>query len=162
MMEFLKFVFKRVLQTIPLLIIVSAISFFIIRLSPVDPIAELRLNPSISQETLDKEIKRLNLDRPIYVQYFSWAKSFIKGDLGYTTSGEKVSVKLKERIPNTLLLTFVVIFMTWSVGLPLGIISAIKKESFLDRMLTVIASIGMAIPSFFFAILMLIFAVKSG
>lgn len=147
---------------IPLLIIVSIISFFIIRLSPVDPLAELRLNPSISQETLDKEVKRLNLDKPIYVQYISWAKSFIKWDLGYTSTGEKVSVKLKERIPNTLLLTVVVIFMTWAAGIPLGILAAVKKETAFDRFLTVISSIGMAIPSFFFAILMLIFAVKTG
>ncbi len=161
-MEFFKYITKRILQVIPLLIIVSLLSFFIIRLSPVDPLAELRLNPSISQETLDKEIKRLNLDKPIYVQYVSWAKSFIKGDLGYTSSGEKVSVKLKERIPNTLLLTLVVIFMTWIVGIPLGVLSAVKKETILDRTLTVLASVGMAIPSFFFAILMLIFAVKTG
>lgn len=161
-MEFIRFIAKRFLQTIPLLIIVSLISFFIIRLSPIDPLAELRLNPSISQETLDKEIKRLNLDKPIGVQYLSWAKSFVKGDLGYTSAGEKVSTKLKERIPNTLLLTFVVIFMTWSVGIPLGVVSAIKKGSMFDRILTVLASIGMAIPSFFFAILMLIFAVKTG
>lgn len=161
-MEFFKYITKRILQVIPLLIIVSIISFFIIRLSPVDPLAELRLNPSISQETLDKEVKRLNLDKPIYVQYISWAKSFIKWDLGYTSTGEKVSVKLKERIPNTLLLTVVVIFMTWAAGIPLGILAAVKKETAFDRLLTVISSIGMAIPSFFFAILMLIFAVKTG
>ena len=161
-MEFFKYITKRVLQVIPLLIIVSLISFFIIRLSPIDPLAELRLNPSISQETLDKEVKRLNLDKPIYIQYVSWAKSFVKGDLGYTSAGENVSVKLKERIPNTLLLTSIVIFMTWIVGIPLGIVAAVKKETALDRILTVVSSIGMAIPSFFFAILMLIFAVKTG
>lgn len=161
-MGFFKYIAKRILQVIPLLILVSLISFFIIRLSPVDPLAELRLNPSISQETLDKEIKRLKLDKPIYIQYFSWAKSFVKGDLGYTTAGEKVSTKLKERIPNTLLLTSIVIFMTWIVGIPLGILAAVKKESALDRILTVVSSIGMAIPSFFFAILLLIFAVKTG
>ena len=161
-MEFIRFIFKRVLQTIPLLIIVSLLSFFIIRLSPIDPLAELRLNPSISQETLDKEIKRLNLDKPIGVQYLSWAKSFVKGDLGYTSTGEKVSTKLKERIPNTLLLTLIVIFMTWMVGIPLGIFAAINKESGIDRLLTVLSSIGMAIPSFFFAILMLMFAVNTG
>lgn len=161
-MKIFRYITKRILQTIPLLILVSMISFFTIRISPIDPLAELRLNPSISQETLDKEIKRLNLDKPIYVQYVSWATSFVKGDLGYTSAGEKVSVKLKERIPNTLLLTLVVIFMTWTVGIPLGILSAIKKETVLDRGLTVLSSIGMAIPSFFFAILMLIFAVKTG
>lgn len=161
-MNLFKYILKRILQVIPLLIMVSLISFFIIRLSPVDPLAELRLNPSISQDTLDKEMKRLKLDKPIYIQYISWAKSFVQGDLGYTSAGEKVSTKLKERIPNTLLLTSIVIFMTWIVGIPLGVLAAIKKETAFDRILTVISSVGMAIPSFFFAILMLIFAVKTG
>ena len=161
-MNLFKYILKRILQVIPLLILVSLISFFIIRLSPVDPLAELRLNPSISQETLSKEMKRLKLDKPIYIQYASWAKSFVQGDLGYTSAGEKVSTKLKERIPNTLLLTSIVIFMTWIVGIPLGVLAAIKKETAFDRILTVVSSIGMAIPSFFFAILMLIFAVKTG
>ena len=161
-MNLFKYIFKRILQVIPLLILVSLISFFIIRLSPVDPLAELRLNPSISQETLNKEMKRLKLDKPIYIQYISWAKSFVQGDLGYTSAGEKVSTKLKERIPNTLLLTSIVIFMTWIVVIPLGVLSEIKKETAFDRILTVVSSIGMAIPSFFFAILMLIFAVKTG
>ena len=161
-MDFIKYILKRILQTIPLLIIVSVISFFIIRLAPIDPLAELRLNPSISQETLDKEVKRLKLDKPICVQYVYWAKSFVQGDLGYTSAGERVTTKLKERIPNTLLLTVIVIFMTWIVGIPLGILAAVRKETAFDRMLTVISSIGMAIPSFFFAILMLMFAVKTG
>ncbi len=161
-MNLTKYITKRILQVIPLLIIVSIISFFIIRLAPIDPLAELRLNPSISEETLQKEIKRLKLDKPIYIQYASWAKSFIKGDLGYTASGEKVSVKLKERIPNTLLLTSVVILLTWLSGIPIGILAAINKGNVFDRTLTVLSSIGMAIPSFFFAILMLMFAVKTG
>lgn len=161
-MKMWKFILKRILQTIPLLVIVSLISFFIIRLSPVDPLAELRLNPSISQETLQKEKSRLGLDKPIIVQYGLWAKSFVQGDLGVTSSGEKVSVKLAERIPNTLILTLIVIFMTWSVGVPLGIMGAIYNKSKLDRILTILSSVGMAIPSFFFAILLLIFAVKSG
>lgn len=161
-MQMLVYILKRILQTIPLLIIVSLISFFIIRLSPVDPLAELKLNPSISKETLQKETQRLGLDKPIYVQYFLWAKAFVKGDLGVTSTGEKVSAKLMERIPNTLLLTTLVIFLTWIVGVPLGILAAIKWKTPLDRMLTVLTSIGMAIPSFFFAILLLIFAVKTG
>ena len=161
-MKFYKFILKRILQTIPLLFIVSIISFFIIRLSPVDPLAELRLNPSISQETLAKERTRLGLDKPIIVQYGLWASSFVRGDLGITSSGEKVSVKLAERIPNTLLLTSIVIFMTWIVGIPLGVLGAVFNKSKYDRILTILSSIGMAIPSFFFAILLLIFAVKTG
>jgi len=161
-METIKYILKRIIQTIPLLIMVSLISFFIIRLSPVDPLAELKLNPSISPETVQKERQRLGLDKPIIVQYGKWAFSFIRGDLGVTSTGEKVIQKLKERIPNTLLLTSIVIFLTWLVGVPLGIIAAVRWKSKTDRILTVLTSIGMAIPSFFFAILLLMFAVKTG
>ena len=96
-MNLFVYIFKRLMQTIPLLIIVSLISFFIIRLSPIDPLAEIKLNPSISQETLNAEIQRLGLDKPIIIQYLKWGKSFIKGDLGVCVTGEKVSNKLKER-----------------------------------------------------------------
>ena len=161
-MDTIKYIIKRILQTIPLLIIVSFVSFFIIRLSPVDPLAELKLNPSVSPETVEKETQRLGLDKPIIVQYGKWAISFVKGDLGVTSSGEKVSTKLAERIPNTLLLTTIVILLTWLVGVPLGIIAAVRWKTSLDRVLTVLTSIGMAIPSFFFAVLMLMFAVKTG
>ena len=161
-MQVFLYILKRILQSIPLLIIVSLISFFIIRLSPVDPLAELKLNPSVSKETLQKETERLGLDKPIIVQYGKWAKLFVKGDLGITSNGEQVSTKLKERIPNTLLLAVVVIFMTWIVGVPSGVIAALKWKSPVDRILTVLTSIGMAIPSFFFAVLLLLFAVKTG
>lgn len=161
-MQIFIYILKRILQSIPLLIIVSLLSFFIIRLSPVDPLAELRLNPSVSQETLQKETERLGLDKPIIVQYGKWAKSFIKGDLGITSNGESVAAKLKERIPNTLLLTTIVIALTWITGIPLGVLAALRWRSKADRILTVLTSIGMAIPSFFFAVLLLIFAVKTG
>lgn len=161
-MEAFKYIIKRILQTIPLLIMVSLISFFIIRLSPVDPLAELKLNPSVSPATVERERQRLGLDKPIIVQYGKWACSFVQGDLGVTSTGEKVSQKLKERIPNTLLLTSIVILLTWLVGVPLGIIDAVNWKTPFDRILTVLTSIGMAIPSFFFAVLLLIFAVKTG
>ncbi|MBQ4078485.1 ABC transporter permease [bacterium] len=156
------YIFKRILQTIPLLLLVSIISFFLIRLAPVDPLAELRLNPSITQETLDYEAQRLGLDKPVIVQYGLWLKSFVQGDFGYCTTGEKVADKLMERIPNTLLLTSFVIFFTWAVGIPLGIVAALHWRKPIDRILTILSSIGMAIPSFFFALLLLIFAVKTG
>lgn len=161
-MEAFKYIIKRILQTIPLLIMVSLISFFIIRLSPVDPLAELKLNPSVSPATVERERQRLGLDKPIIVQYGKWACSFVQGDLGVTSTGEKVSQKLKERMPNTLLLTSIVILLTWLVGVPLGIIAAVNWKTPFDRILTVLTSIGMAIPSFFFAVLLLIFAVKTG
>ncbi len=161
-MQILIYILKRLLQAVPLLFIVSVMSFFIIRLSPVDPLAELRINPSISQETLKAEEQRLGLDKPLPVQYVLWLKSFLKGDLGVSVTGEKVSTKLMERIPNTLLLTTVVILLTWLVGIPAGIYAALHWKQPVDRLMTVLTSIGMAIPSFFFALLLLIFAVKTG
>lgn len=161
-MQMLIYVLKRFLQTIPLLLIVSIIGFFLIRACPVDPLGELRLNPAISKQTLEAEKIRLGLDKPVIVQYGLWLKGFVKGDMGICTTGEKVSDKLKERIPNTLLLTVTVIFFTWLVGIPLGIVAALNKGKPVDRLLTILSSIGMAIPSFFFALLMLIFAVKTG
>mgnify|MGYP004553828073 FL=1 len=161
-MQLLMYILKRFLQTIPLLFIVSIIGFFLIRACPVDPLGELRMNPSISKQTLEAEKIRLGLDKPVIVQYGLWLRGFVKGDMGICTTGEKVSDKLKERIPNTLLLTITVIFFTWLVGIPLGIVAALNKGRPVDRMLTILSSIGMAIPSFFFALLMLIFAVRTG
>ncbi len=161
-MSIWSYILKRILQGIPIIIIVSFISFFLIRLSPVDPLAELRMNPSITKQTLEAEKIRLGLDKPVIVQYFIWGKNFIRGNMGTTVSGEKVSTKIKERAFNTLLLSFSVIFWTWIIGIPLGVIAALNYRSAYDRILTVLSSIGMAIPSFFFAILLLIFAQKSG
>lgn len=161
-MNLFGYIIKRILQTIPLLFLVSIISFFLIRLAPVDPLAELKLNPSITQETLNYEVQRLGLDKPVIVQYGLWLKSFVMGDMGYCTTGERVVDKLMERIPNTLLLTSFVIFFTWMVGIPLGIVAALNWRKPIDRILTILSSVGMAIPSFFFALLLLIFAVKTG
>lgn len=156
------FVLKRIIQSLPIIAIVSIISFFLIRLSPVDPLAELKLNPSISKETLEHEKARLGLDKPVYVQYFYWAKNFIKGDMGTTVTGERVSEKIKERALNTVLLSLCVLFWTWIIGVPIGVFAALNYRSIFDRLLTVLSSVGMAIPSFFFAILLLIFAQKTG
>lgn len=156
------FILKRIIQSLPIIVIVSIISFFLIRLSPVDPLAELKLNPSISKETLEHEKQRLGLDKPVYIQYVYWAKNFIKGDMGTSVTGELVSSKIKERVLNTLLLSFSVLFWTWMIGIPMGVIAALNYRSVYDRLLTVFSSIGMAIPSFFFAILLLIFAQKTG
>ena len=156
------YIFKRILQSIPILFIVSLISFFLIRLSPVDPLAQLKLNPAISAQTIEKETKRLGLDKPVIVQYFLWAKSFIKGDMGYCIDNTKVSTKIKARIINTLLLSLCVIVCSWIIAIPIGVLAAIYYNSLIDKILTVITSAGMAIPSFFFAILMLLFAQKTG
>ena len=156
------YIVKRIISSIPILFIVSLVSFFLIRLSPVDPLAQLKLNPAISQETIESETKRLGLDKPVIVQYALWAKNFIEGDMGYCVDNTKVSAKIKSRILNTLLLSFCVIFFTWLIAIPFGVLAAVYYNSWFDKFLTVISSVGMAIPSFFFAILMLLFAQKTG
>ena len=156
------FILKRIIQSLPIIILVSIISFFLIRLSPVDPLAELKLNPSISKETLEHEKQRLGLDKPVYIQYVYWAKNFIKGDMGTTVTGERVSDKIKERVANTVLLSLSVLFWTWMIGIPVGVFAALNYRSAFDRFWTIFSSVGMAIPSFFFAILLLIFAQKTG
>jgi len=156
------YIAKRILNAIPILIMVSLISFFIIRLSPIDPLSELKLNPAISPQTLEAEKVRLGLDLPLWKQYIKWGGNFLQGDMGISTSGELVADRLKERIPNTLLLTGVTILLTWLVGIPLGIFAALNWRKPADRIITIFTSIGMAIPSFFFALLLLVFAVKTG
>ncbi len=156
------YIFKRFLSAIPILFIVSLISFFLIRLSPVDPLAQLKLNPAISKETIEKETRRLGLDKPVIVQYALWAKNFIQGDMGYCMDNTRVSSKIKSRILNTLLLSLFVIFFSWIIAIPLGILQSVFYNSLFDRILTVLSSVGMAIPSFFFAVLMLLFAQKTG
>lgn len=156
------YILKRIIQSIPLLIMVSLISFFIIKLSPIDPLAELKLNPAITPQTLEIERARLGLDLPLWQQYFNWAFNFVQGKLGISTSGEFVVNRLLERVPNTILLSFFTIIMTWLVGLPLGVYAALNWRKPIDRFLTALSSVGMAIPSFFFALLLLVFAVKTG
>ena len=156
------YILKRILQAIPLLVIISIMSFMVIKLSPVDPLAELKMNPAISPATLQAEKERLGLDLPVYQQYVRWAGNFLKGNLGVSTTGEKVSSRLMERVPNTLLLSAVVILITWFAAIPLGIYAALNWKTPADRVLTIISSMGMAIPSFFFALLLLILAVKTG
>lgn len=156
------YILKRLISTLPIFFLVSLISFFLIRLSPVDPLTQLKLNPSVSQETIEKETKRLGLDKPIIVQYFIWMKNFSTGNMGYCTDNTKVSTKIKSRILNTLLLSLVVIIASWAIAIPIGIICAVYYNSLFDKILVALSSMGMAIPSFFFAILMLLFAQKTG
>ena len=156
------YILKRILHSIPILIIVSVLGFSIMRLSPIDPIGQLKFSPGITIETIKKEEKRLGLDKPIYVQYLIWAYNFLRGDLGVSLTNQPVVSRLMERVPNTVLLISISILISWLIAIPLGVFASLRWRSIFDRLLTIFASIGMAIPSFFFALLILIFAVKTG
>jgi peptide/nickel transport system permease protein len=129
---------------------------------PIDPLAELRQNPQISPEALAKEEKRLALDKPMWQQYWQWLTHALRLDFGKTFKGEDVVWLLGNRAKNTVLLNVVVITASWLLAIPLGILGALAAGTWLDRSLTVGASVLLAAPSFLIALGMAVLAVKTG
>ena len=158
-----KYVLRRLLQLIPILIGVSLISFFVMHLAPGDPTA-LFVNPNIDPQELIRVRANWGLDQPIYVQYFKWLWNAIKLDFGRSyLTGRPVILEITERLPNTLLLMISSLILTVLITIPLGIISAVRKGTWVDNLITLFAFAGMSIPSFWLALmLMLLFAVKLG
>jgi len=155
------YILKRLLQAIPLLFIISIICFTILSLSPVDPLASLKANPSISKSTIELETKRLGLDKPKPVQYFYWLSSVFKGELGISTSGGSVAVKLFQRSGNTLLLGVASVIFTWLIAIPAGVYAAVHNRSWIDKTFGILTAIGMAMPTFLMALLLLMFALQT-
>mgnify|MGYP001619677462 CR=1 FL=1 len=152
---------------IPLIIIISMISFGIIRIAEVyakaDPIGQLRMNPTVTQATIDREVKRLGLNDPLPVRYFNWARKFVVGDMGasyyYKTS---VNSLIIERLSNTLVMGLASLVVTWLIAIPLGIYLAVKQYSLIDQVLSSLSYFFMGFPDFFLAILLLLFAASTG
>lgn len=161
-MSIIFYILKRLIHAIPILIMVSVLGYIIMVNSPIDPLAELKLTPGISDQTIKEEKLRLGLDKPPLVRYFIWAGSFLKGDLGVSKNNQSVAKRIMGRVPNTIILVVTSIFVSWLIAIPLGVFAALRWRSKTDRILTVLASVGMAIPSFFFALLLLLMAVQTG
>lgn len=159
----LKFIFFRLLQAIPTLIGVTFLSFVIIKLAPGDYLDQLRLNPQISPETIERLKEIYGLDKPLLVQYFLWLKNALFFDLGYSFQYHAPVLELiLERIPNTLLLSVSSALFAWILAVPLGTLAAFKENSFIDRAIQTYAYTFMSIPSFFLAFLFLFLASKTG
>ncbi|MGK7874951.1 MAG: ABC transporter permease [Xenococcaceae cyanobacterium] len=154
------YVVKRLLQGILTLFLASALSFAIIQLAPGDYLDKLRLDPSISEQTLNDYIERFGLDKPPHVQYWLWLVQVVTHfDFGISfVYSRSVSSLLLERIVNTLLLAVASIIITWAIAIPLGIVSAVKQNTLVDRILRVISYLGQGFPSFITALLLLIVA----
>lgn len=152
-----QFAFKRLLITIPTLIAISMIIFAILALAPGDPLGEFASNPAITAEVRENIRKSLGLDQPIYIRYFKWFSSFIRGDMGYSfNSRSPVSQLLWQRLPSTLLIVGTAYIISLLIAFPLGIISAVKRYSITDRLITTIAFWGFSIPPFFMGLLFII------
>lgn len=156
-------ILKRLLQTIPVLFLISLLGFLLLKLAPGDFLDELALDPSVSQDFIAQEKSRLGLDKPLLWQYLIWLGNVLVGNLGesYTYRIPVVSL-LSSRAGATLLLALVSLLMTWIIALPLGILGAIHQNTRLDRVLRGVSYLGQSIPSFVLAILLLIGAQQLG
>ncbi len=151
------YLFKRLFTSIPTLIIISIVIFTILALAPGDPMGEFATNPSITTEVRENIRRSLGLDQPIYIRYFKWVYAFLQGDLGYSfTSRSPVLDLILQRLPTTLSVVGIAYILGIIIAFPLGIISALKRYSFLDQMITTFSFLGFSLPTFFTGILLII------
>ncbi len=157
----LSYTLRRIVVFVPTLLITLTLIFVLTRLLPGSPVASLLGTQSVNAEMLDEVSRQLGLDRPILVQYFEWLPRILTGDFGQSLFFSKpVAEVLFERFPVTLALTLFALLVTIAIGIPLGVLSAVKRGSVLDYLGNVLSSIGMALPPFWLGfILILVFAV---
>lgn len=149
------YIIRRFLQSILILIGVSIIIFSLIHLAPGDPFTQ-RLDPTVSAEVREQMLTRMGYYDPVPIQYLKWAGSALTGDLGYSLKYKKpVSQVIGERLPNTILLGFTALIISMLIAIPAGIISAVKKNTVFDYIVTVFSFIGLSIPAFFFGLLLI-------
>jgi peptide/nickel transport system permease protein len=158
-----RFILKRLLHMIPLLIGVSLLTFLLMSLAPGNFYTALQQNPQISPDTIAKLKAQFHLDKPWYVQYFFWLKSILHGDFGYSMAYKIPATSLIfARLWNTFLLSFFAMIFAWSVAIPLGIWAAVKKDSWVDRFCSLISFVGLSISDILLSLLALWFAASTG
>lgn len=159
-----KYVLKRLLQLIPILLGITFLSFAMMRVAGSDAVTELYTNrgTEVSQEIVDARRAELGLDKPFLIQYFSWLGGMLTGDMGQSyVSGADVFSTFLSKLPATLLLTGLSIALTVIISIPLGIFSAMKQDRIPDLLLRFCSFIGNALPNFFVAMLfMQLFSIK--
>jgi peptide/nickel transport system permease protein len=153
------YLFRRLLYTLITLFGISVISWVIITQAPGSPIA-LTLDPKVSPKIIEQMEKNYDLDKPVTQQYFLWLQRFFTGKLYSFKDGRPVLDKIGERIWNTLLLNLVAVLIIFSLAIPLGIFSAKRQYTFMDNLGTFGAYLGISIPSFWLAYLLILGTVK--
>ena len=154
----IRFVVRRVAQSVPLLLVISVLTFALIHAAPGGPLSTYLENPNVRPEDIERLRKAMGLDRPLGMQYLSWLSAFVRGDWGFSyADGRPVFDRLVERIPATLELVGVACVMALIAALPAGIIAAINRP--FDRVSSVFAVAGISLPVFWFGLLLqLVFA----
>jgi peptide/nickel transport system permease protein len=151
---------------VPLILGITVLTFAIINLVPGSPVAhleqELRGNRQIRQEDIERIKRNLGLDKPVHIRYFTWLGNVVRGDLGISMRNyNPVSKLILEKLPNTLLLTSTAFILSFFLAIPIGVYSAVKKNSLFDQVSTSVAVAGYSVPTFWLALmLILLVAVK--
>ncbi|MDX9821896.1 MAG: ABC transporter permease [Syntrophales bacterium] len=151
---------KRLIFMVPLLLGITVICFAVMHLAPGSPTdLQTEMNPRVSAEAKERLRAFYELDKPLHVQYFSWVKKLAVLDLGTSFSPDRrpVADKILERLPITIALNVLSLLLILFVAVPIGVLSAVHQDSWFDRAMSVFVFIGFAIPTFWLALLLMIF-----
>ncbi|HEV2105252.1 MAG TPA: ABC transporter permease [Candidatus Eisenbacteria bacterium] len=157
------YVLRRLLQTFPLLLGISALTFLLLQLAPGDFLATMAENPQISPETLAHMRHAFGLDQPWYVQYLLYLKNvFLHLDFGQSFAyHEPVFQVLRTGLANTLLLSGAAALVTWGLAIPLGVIAAVRRNGWPDRALSLAAFLCLSVPEILSGLLLLLLAART-
>ncbi len=158
-----KYALRRILQTIPTLLLVSIALFMTIHLIPGDP-ATLMAGPNATEEELAALTHQFGLDRPLWVQYVTWLGNALTGDLGTSFINKyPVNKLIAQRVPATMELAFAATLVAIAISLPLGILAALRPGSLFDFFSTLFSALSFAVPGFWLSLmLILLFSLKLG
>jgi peptide/nickel transport system permease protein len=158
------FLIRRLLQTVPILLGVTALTFLLLQLTPGDVVTNIAQNPAVSAEMLASMRHRFGFDRPWYVQYLLYLRNIaLHLDFGESfTRHQPVFAILREGLGNTLLLASAGAIVTWGLAIPLGVWAAATRGRWLDHVLTALASVGLAVPELLSGLLLLLLAARTG
>ena len=160
----LSYIGRRVLQSVPLLIGVSIIGFALMHLAPGGPLAVYTLNPTITNQDIERIRIVLGLDQPVHIQYLKWASGMFTGNWGFTFfGGRPVLHVILERMPATFLLMGSALSLAILIGATIGILGAIRRYSVFDMLATSGAMVALSFPTFWFGLMAIyLFAVRLG
>jgi len=158
------FLIRRLLAAIPLIIVVTFITKAMLVLSPGNYLDNLRLNPGISREYIERMQQVYHLDsNNVFERYWHWLWPALRGDFGYSfLKDAPVWSLIGERVFNTLLLTGSALVFSWGLAIPLGVLAAVYHNRWVDRLSGLVSFFGLSIPSVFFSLLMVLFAARTG
>jgi peptide/nickel transport system permease protein len=153
----LRFILHRALLMIPTLLGVAILVFFMLRVMPGDPLAMIFEGANVTKEVVEAERARLGLDQPIYVQFGKWLGSALQGDFGYSMwTGKPVLYEIGIRLELSLQVAVMATILAVLLALPLGTLSAIFKDTWIDHVIRVFSIAGLAVPSFWLGMIIIL------